>query len=242
MKSKRKTTRQVRIRSGNKAKKISESYRKKVEAGKEKASKELDKLLSELDKFLGKKGQVLKSKTRSNKARQNYNKLLEDIEKANKDISRKKKQTKGTAKKVKEYFGMKGKHAKAAAEIFVNYTMPIAAKGWRPSEVVLALAESGFDSDSIGKVLDYIERDIEFSTPDEMRKFREVDDIYMFVSHMANLKELSPKIPTDDIILLAAQMTRSGFDNYDEIIKEYWEEVQKASEDEEDEDEEEDDY
>lgn len=241
MKSKRKTTKQVRIRSGNKAKKISESYRKKVEAGKEKASKELDRLLSELDKYLGKKGQVLKSKTRSNKARQNYNKLLEDIEKANKDRSRKKKQTKGTADKVQKYFGMKGKHAKAAAEIFVNYTMPIAAKGWRPSEVVLALAEAGFDSDSISRVLDYIERDIEFSTPDEMKKFREVDDIYMFVSHMANIKELDPTIPTDDIILLASQMTNTGFDNYEEIIKEYWKE---AEDDlwEEDEDEEEDDY
>lgn len=242
MKNKKKRkTKQTKIRSDNKIKKISERYRRSVEKGKEKASKDLDKLLKDLDKFYGKRGKLLKGKVKSEKQRKKYNELLKEIEKYSSRAKRTAKtaetQVSETASKLSNYFGMTGEHAKAAADIFVNRTMPIAARGYKPSQVVLTLADSGFDADAIENILNYIERDLEFNTPDEMRGFREEDDIYMFVSHMANLKELDPEIPVEDIIKLADQMVRYDLDDYDNIIEEYKKENDIWYDEEEDEEE-----
>lgn len=225
MKNKKRKTKQTKIRSDNKIQKISERYRRSVEKGKEKASKDLDKLLSDLNQYYGKRGKLLKSKVKSEKQRKNYNDLLKEIEKysskAKREAVKTETQVSETAAKLSNYFGMTGKHAAAAADIFVNRTMPIAARGYKPSQVVLTLADSGFDADAIENILNYIERDLEFNTPDEMKAFREEDDIYMFVSHMANLKELDPDIPVEDVIKLADQMTRYDLDNYDSVIEDY---------------------
>lgn len=221
----KKKIKQTKIRSDKAVKKITERYRRSVEAGKEKASKDLDKLLKDLDQYYGKRGKLLKSKIRSEKSRQKYNQILEDIKKLGSAPKRaaknKETQTSETAANLQKYFGMTGAHAEAAAKIFVDKTMPIAARGYRPSEVVLTLADAGFDSGTIENILDYIERDLEFNTPDEMRAFREEDDIYMFVSHMSSIFELDPSIPVEDIIKLAEQMQMYDLDNYDEVIKEY---------------------
>lgn len=241
MKNKKRKTKQTKIRSDNKIKKISERYRRSVEKGKEKASKDLDKLLKDLDEFYGKREKLLKSKVKSEKQRKKYNDLLKEIEKYSSKAKRTAKtaetQVSETASKLSNYFGMTGEHAAAAAEIFVRNTMPIAARGYKPSQVVLTLADSGFDADSIENILNYIERDLEFNTPDEMRGFREEDDIYMFVSHMANLKELDPEIPVEDIIKLADQMVRYDLDDYDNIIEEYKKENDIWYDEEEDEEE-----
>lgn len=225
MKNKKRKTKQTKIRSDNKIQKISERYRRSVEKGKEKASKDLDKLLSDLNQYYGKRGMLLKSKIKSEKQRKKYNDLLKEIEKysskAKREAVKTETQISETASKLSNYFGMTGEHAAAAADIFVNRTMPIAARGYKPSQVVLTLADSGFDADAIENILNYIERDLEFNTPDEMKAFREEDDIYMFVSHMANLKELDPEIPVEDIIKLADQMTRYDLDDYDNVIEDY---------------------
>lgn len=225
MKNKKRKTKQTKIRSDNKIQKISERYRRSVEKGKEKASKDLDKLLSDLNQYYGKRGKLLKSKVKSEKQRKKYNELLKEIEKysskAKREAVKTETQISETASKLTNYFGMTGEHAAAAADIFVNRTMPIAARGYKPSQVVLTLADSGFDADAIENILNYIERDLEFNTPDEMKAFREEDDIYMFVSHMANLKELDPEIAVEDIIKLADQMTRYDLDDYDNVIEDY---------------------
>lgn len=242
----KKKIKQTKIRSDKQVKKIAERYKKNLDKGAEKASKDLDKLLKDLEQYYGKRGKLLKSKIRSEKAKQRYNQILEDIKQLGSAPKRANKskevQKSETSDKLQKYFGMTGEHAAAAAEIFVNRTMPIAARGYKPSQVVLTLAEAGFDSDSIQKVLDYIERDLEWSTPDEMRLFREEDDIYMFVSHMASIYELDPRIPTDDVIKLADTMLTYDFDNYEAVIEEYWKHTDSIwddwNKDEDDEDEE----
>lgn len=240
MKNKRKTTKSVKITSDNVVKKISERYKRSVEAGKEKASKDLDKLLDELSKYYGKKGNVLKHKVRSKKARSRYNDLLKEISKYSSKAKRaaitKEQQTTETASNVANYFGMSGEHAAAAADIFVNYTLPI-IPGFSTSEAVLALADSGFDSDSIRNILQYLDKEVNFRTPDEMKQFQTEDDLNMFISHISNLHELDSDIPMEDLIKLSEQMVNYDLNDYEEIIEDYRENENDIwYEDEEDED------
>lgn len=239
VKNKRKT-KSVKIRSERQAGKIAERYKRSIASGKEKASKELDKLLSELDKFHGKKGKLLKSKVRSNKAKERYNALLQEISKYSSKAKRaaktKEQQTTETASKVANYFGMSGEHAAAAADIFVNYTLPI-IPGFSTSEAILALADSGFDSDSIRNILQYLDKEVNFRTPDEMKQFQTEDDLNMFISHIANLHELDSDIPMEDLIKLSEQMVNYDLNDYEEIIEDYRENENDIwYEDEEDED------
>lgn len=238
MKNKRKKSPSVKIKSDVKTNKIKTTYQKNIAKGKEKAFSELDKLFDELSKYYGKRGKVLKSKLRSNKAKAAYNELLKQIEalgSAPKRAAKSKEvQVNETAEKLSDYFGMSGAHAKEAAEIFVNVTLPVASLGYKPSEVVLILAEAGFDANTITNILNYIDREIEFRTPDEMKKFRTEDDIYMFVSHMSSIKQLAPDIPAEDIIKLSEQMLVYDLDNYDEVINEYRKDTEGIWNDEED--------
>ena len=225
MKNKRKTTKLVKIRSDNAVKKISERYKKSVEAGKEKASKDLDKLLDELSKYYGKRGNVLKHNVRSKKARSRYNDLLKEISKYSSKAKRaaktKEQQTTETADKVANYFGMTGEHAKEAADIFVNYTMPI-IPGFSTSEAVLALADAGFDSSTINSILQYLNNEVNFRTPDEMKKFQTEDDLNMFISHISNLYELDKDVPMEDLIKLSEQMVNYDLNDYEEVLEEYY--------------------
>ena len=242
MKNKRKTTKSVKIRSDKTVKKISERYRRSVEAGKEKASKDLDKLLDELSKYYGKKGNVLKHKVRSRKARSRYNELLKEISKFSSKAKRaaktKEQQTSETADKVSSYFGMTGEHAKEAADIFVNYTMPM-IPGFSTSEAVLALADAGFDSSSINNILQYLNNEVNFRTPDEMKKFQTEDDLNMFISHISNLYELDNDIPMEDLIKLSEQMVNYDLNDYEDVLHEYYTEDNSLWDNEEDD---EDDY
>lgn len=225
MKNKRKTTKSVKIRSDNAVKKISERYKRSVEAGKEKASKDLDKLLDELSKYYGKKGNVLKHKVRSKKARSRYNELLKEISKFSSKAKRaaktKEQQQAETADKVANYFGMTGEHAKEAADIFVNYTMPV-IPGFSTSEAVLALADAGFDSSTINNILQYLNNEVNFRTPDEMKKFQTEDDLNMFISHISNLYELDKDVPMEDLIKLSEQMVNYDLNDYEEVLEEYY--------------------
>ena len=225
MKNKRKTTKSVKIRSDNAVKKISERYRRSVEAGKEKASKDLDKLLDELSNYYGKRGNVLKHKVRSKKARSRYNDLLKEISKYSSKAKRaaktKEQQTSETADKVANYFGMTGEHAKEAADIFVNYTMPI-IPGFSTSEAVLALADAGFDSSTINNILQYLNNEVNFRTPDEMKKFQTEDDLNMFISHISNLYELDKDVPMEDLIKLSEQMVNYDLNDYEEVLHDYY--------------------
>lgn len=239
VKNKRKTTKSVKIRSDNAVKKISERYRRSVEAGKEKASKDLDKLLDELSKYYGKRGNVLKHKVRSGKARSRYNELLKEISKFSSKAKRaaktKEQQTSETADKVANYFGMTGEHAKEAADIFVNYTMPV-IPGFSTSEAVLALADAGFDSSTINNILQYLNNEVNFRTPDEMKKFQTEDDLNMFISHISNLYELDKDIPMEDLIKLSEQMVNYDLNDYDDVIEEYYRDDSDLWDEEDDED------
>lgn len=242
MKNKRKTSGSVKIRSDNKTKVIAERYRRSVEAGKEKASKDLDKLLDELSKYYGKRGNVLKHKVRSKKARSRYNELLKEISKFSSKAKRaaktKEQQTSETADKVANYFGMTGEHAKEAADIFVNYTLPV-IPGFSTSEAVLALADAGFDSSTINNILQYLNNEVNFRTPDEMKKFQTEDDLNMFISHISNLYELDKDIPMEDLIKLSEQMVNYDLNDYEEVIEGYYKDDSDLWDDEEDD---EDDY
>lgn len=239
MKNKRKTTKSVKIRSDNAVKKISERYRRSVEAGKEKASKDLDKLLDELSKYYGKRGNVLKHKVRSKKARSRYNELLKEISKFSSKAKRaaktKEQQTSETADKVANYFGMTGEHAKEAADIFVNFTMPV-IPGFSTSEAVLALADAGFDSSTINNILQYLNNEVNFRTPDEMKKFQTEDDLNMFISHISNLYELDKDIPMEDLIKLSEQMVNYDLNDYEDVIEEYYRDDSDLWDEEDDED------
>lgn len=239
VKNKRKTTKSVKIRSDNAVKKITERYRRSVEAGKEKASKDLDKLLDELSKYYGKKGNVLKHKVRSKKARSRYNELLKEISKYSSKAKRaaktKEQQTSETADKVANYFGMTGEHAKEAADIFVNYTMPV-IPGFSTSEAVLALADAGFDSSTINNILQYLNNEVNFRTPDEMKKFQTEDDLNMFISHLSNLYELDKDIPMEDLIKLSEQMVNYDLNDYEDVIEEYYRDDSDLWDEEDDED------
>ena len=225
VKNKRKKTKSVKIRSDNAVKKIIERYKRSVEAGKEKASKDLDKLLDELSKYYGKKGNVLKHKVRSKKARSRYNELLKEISKFSSKAKRaaktKEQQTTETADKVANYFGMTGEHAKEAADIFVNYTMPV-IPGFSTSEAVLALADAGFDSSTINNILQYLNNEVNFRTPDEMKKFQTEDDLNMFIPHISNLYELDKDVPMEDMIQLSEQMVNYDLNDYEEVLEEYY--------------------
>ena len=242
MKNKRKATKPVKIRSDKTVKKITERYKRSVESGKEKASKDLDKLLDELSRYYGKKGNVLKHKVRSKKARSRYNELLKEISKysskAKRSAKTKEQQTSETADKVSNYFGMTGEHAKEAADIFVNYTMPM-IPGFSTSEAVLALADAGFDSSSINNILQYLNNEVNFRTPDEMKKFQTEDDLNMFISHISNLYELDKDIPMEDLIKLSEQMVNYDLNDYEDVLNEYYTEDNSLWDDEEDD---EDDY
>lgn len=238
-----KKIKQVKINTDKTVKKITEKYKGNVEKGVEKASKDLDKLLDELDKYYGKRGNVLKSKIRSNKSRKRYNELLKEINqtygsKKKRTAKTKEVQTAETSDKIANYFGMTGAHAKEAADIFVNYTLPM-IPGFSVSEAVLALADSGMDAMSIKYIMIYLDKEVNYRTPDEMKVYRTEDDLSMFVSHLSNLFELDKDIPIADLIKMSEQMVLYDLDNYDEIIKEYYEDTEsfwnKDEEDDEDE-------
>ena len=224
MKSKKNKIRTVKIRSDKTIKKISERYKRSVESGKEKASKDLDKLLKDLSEFYGKRGGLLKSKTRSNKQKNRYNELLKEIEKLSSKGKRaaktKEQQTVETGEKLANALGMSGKHAAEAADIFVNYTMPV-IPGFSTSEAVLAMADAGLDSNSIKNILDYLNKEVNYRTPDEMQIFTTEDDLNMFVSHLTNLYEFDSSIPMQDLIKLSEQMTQYDLNDYDSVIEDY---------------------
>ena len=225
MKSKRKKNPSLKIKSDKNVKKIQQRYAAGVEKGKEKALKDLDKLFEDLGSYYGKRGKPLKSKLRSNKAKAAYNEILKQIEALGSAPKRaakaKEVQVEEATQQLSDYFGMTGEHAKAAAEIFVNNTMPAVIKAYNPSDIVLTLADAGFNSETILDILKYIDREIEFSTPDEMKKFRSEDDIYMFVSHIASIYELDNTIPVEDIIKLSEQMLMYDLNDYDSVIEQY---------------------
>ena len=225
----------MRIRSDRSASKIRERYERSVSKGKEGRLGKLDKLFEDLQKYQTKKGLPAKSKLRSNKAKEDYNRLLKEIEKLGSRQKRNAERIDETAAVVAKNFNIEGKNAAAAAEVFVSNTLP-SIPGFSTSEAVLALADSGFDADSIFKILNYLKDDINMKTPDEMKHFAEEDDMNMFITHVCNIHELAPDIPNGDVILMAQQMVDYDLNDYISTIDEYYEEQEEDEEDEEDED------
>ena len=225
----------MRIKSSGSAAKIRERYERSVSKGKEGRLGKLDKLFEDLQKYQTKKGLPSKSKLRSNKAKEDYNRLLKEIEKLGSRQKRNAERIDETAAVVAKNFNIEGKNAAAAAEVFVSNTLP-SIPGFSTSEAVLALADSGFDADSIFKILNYLKDDINMKTPDEMKHFAEEDDMNMFITHVCNIHELAPDIPNGDVILMAQQMVDYDLNDYISTIDEYYEEQEEDEEDDEDED------
>jgi len=225
----------MKIRSSRSAGKIKERYERSVSRGKEGRLGKLDKLFEDLQKYQTKKGLPSKSKLRSNKAKEDYNRLLKEIEKLGTAKKRAAERIDETAAVIAKNFNIEGKNASAAAEVFVSNTLP-SIPGFSTSEAVLALADSGFDADSIYKILNYLKDDINMSTPDEMKHFAEEDDMNMFITHVCNLHDLAPDIPNGDIILMAQQMVDYDMNDYESAIDEYYEEQEEEEDEEEDED------
>lgn len=228
----RKKTRSPKIRSSRSAGLIKERYERSVSKGKEGRLWKLDKLFEDLQKYQTKKGLPSKSKLRSNKAKEDYNRLIKEINDLSSKAKRQSERIDETADRIAKNFNITGKNASAAAEVFVSNALP-AIPGFSTSEAVLALADSGFDADSIYKILNYLNDDINMRTPDEMKHFAEEDDMNMFISHVCNLHESDPDIPNGDIILMAQQMVDYDLNDYDNMISEYYEDKEE-DEDEED--------
>ena len=231
----KKKKKSIKIRSSRFSSNIRERYERSVSRGKEGRLGKLDKLFEDLQKYQTKKGLPSKSKLRSNKAKEDYNRLLKEIEKLGTYQKRNAERIDETAAVVAKNFDIQGKNATAAAEVFVSNALP-SIPGFSTSEAVLALADSGFDADSIFKILNYLKDDINMKTPDEMKHFAEEDDLNMFITHVCNLHEKAPEIPNGDVILMAQQMVDYHLDNYETAINDYYEEQEEDEEDEEDED------
>lgn len=229
----RKKTRSPKIRSSRAASQIKERYERSVSRGKEGRLGKLDKLFEDLQKYQTKKGAPSKTKLRSNKAKEDYNRLLKEINELGTKQKRQNERIDETAEVIAKNFNITGKNAAAAAEAFVSNALPV-IPGFNTSEAVLALAESGFDPDSIYKILNYLRDDINMRTPDEMKKFTSEDDMNMFITHVCNLHEMDPEIPNGDIMLIAQQMVDYDLDNYDTAIDEYYEENSEDDYDEDD--------
>lgn len=232
----RKKKRSVRVRSQRSAEKIRERYERRVSGKKEGRLGKLDDLFKELSKYQTKKGAPSKSKLRSNKAKEDYNRILKEIGDLGTAAKRQSERIDSTAEKIAKNFNIEGKNATAAAEVFVSNALP-SIPGFSTSEAVLALAESGFDPDSIFKILNYLKEDSEMKTPDEMKRFASEDDMNMFVTHVCNIHELAPEIPNGDVILMAQQMVDYDLNDYESTISEYYEEEESEDDFDEDDDE-----
>lgn len=233
----KKKRRSSRAYSYKKANKIRESYQRSVSKKKEGHLGKLEKMFEELEKYQTKKGTPDRRKLKSNKALEDYNKLVRDIESLGSRAKRDAERIDETAAVVAKNFNIEGKNAAAAAQIFVENTLP-EIPGFATSEAVLSLSDSGFDVDTIYKILNYLNDDINMRTPDEMKHFKNEDDLNMFISNCCNLHELAPDIPSGDIILMAQEMVRLDFNNYEGQIEQYRkeQEQQEKEDDEEDED------
>ena len=229
----KKRKRSVRVLSGRSASKIRERYESRVSRKKEGRLGVLDDLFNELSKYQTKKGTAAKSKLRSNKSREDYNRILKEIENFGTASKRQAERIDETAERIAKNFNITGNDATAAASVFVSNALP-EIPGFATSEAVLALAESGFDADSIFKILNYLKDDISMRTPDEMKKFNNEDKMSLFITHACNLHETDPEIPNGDIILLAQQMTDYNLNNYQNVIDEYHNEEDEEDEDEDD--------
>lgn len=214
------------MRGEKTALKIAEKYRSNVEKGVESPVKELDALLEQLSKYQNKSGTVSKSKTRSKKAQKAVRDLLKDINQFKTTKARQKtnKAIAEASQTLQKTLGLSGAAGKAAAEVFINHTKGL-LKVIRDSEVILALAHAGFGSDAIKEILSYIKYQMEASVPDEMRKFVSEDDVSLFISNMENIRELYPDMNTADIITVADRMQTYGFDNVEEAVENYMEEM-----------------
>lgn len=228
--------RSVRVRSQRSAEKIRERYERSVSGKKEGRLGKLDDLFKELSKYQTKKGAAAKSKLRSNKAKEDYNRILKEIGDLGTAAKRQSERIDETAERIAKNFNITGSNASAAAEVFVSNTLP-EIPGFSTSEAVLSLSESGFDAESIFKILNYLKDDIEMRTPDEMKHLMSEDKLDMFITHACNLHETDPEIPNGDIILLAQHMTDYGLNNYNGVIEEYYDEQNEDEEDDEDDDE-----
>ena len=210
------------MRGEKTALKIAEKYRSNVEKGVESSVKELDKLLDQLSKYQNKSGTISKSKTRSKKAQKAVRETLKEINKFKTAKSRQKnnKAIAEASQTLQKTLGLSGAAGQAAAEVFINHTKGL-LKVIRDSEVILALAQAGFGSDSIKEILSYIKYQMEASVPDEMRKFVSEDDVSLFISNMENIRETYPDMSTADIITVADRMQTYGFDNVEEAVEDY---------------------
>lgn len=219
------------MRGEKTALKIAEKYRSNVEKGVESSVKELDALLQQLSKYQNKSGTVSKSKTRSKKAQKAVRDLLKDINQFKTQKARQKtnKAIEEASQTLQKTLGLSGAAGKAAAEVFINHTKGL-LKVIRDSEVILALAQAGFTSNAINEILSYIKYQMEASVPDEMRKFVSEDDVSLFISNMENIKELYPEMNTADIITVADRMQTYGFDNVEEAVEDYLNEMRGAGE------------
>lgn len=214
------------MRGEKTALKIAEKYRSNVEKGVESSVEELDKLLDTLSKYQNKSGSISKSKTRSKKARQALRDTLKEINKYKTAKGRQAGNTvvNETMQSLEKHLGLTGKAGRAAAEIFVKHTKEV-LKVIKDSEVILALAQAGFTSTAIDEIFSYIKYQMESAVPDEMKKFVYEDDVSLFISNMENIKALYPDMNTSDIISVADYMQVYGFDNAEDAVERYYDDM-----------------
>lgn len=214
------------MRGEKTALKIAEKYRSNVEKGVESSVEELDKLLDTLSKYQNRSGTISKSKTRSKKAQKAVRDTLKEINKYKTAKGRQAGNTvvNETMQSLEKHLGLTGKAGRAAAEIFVKHTKEV-LKVIKDSEVILALAQAGFTSTAIDEIFSYIKYQMEASVPDEMKKFVYEDDISLFISNMENIKELYPDMSTSDIISVADYMQVYGFDNAEDAVERYYDDM-----------------
>lgn len=217
--------------ASDKALKSINTYTKNLNKGTEQSYAAANKAIDDIVKYLNKNGTVSKTKTRTKKAKVAYNAAVQKYL----DIAATKKQRVANSYNARaagaaagmiknQTFSGPGASEKAdtAAAIFMDKTYD-KLNIVNASEAVIALTESGYNLDDIWDILKHIERNSDFSTPDEMIKYTSEDDVSMFISNLTNIHDIDPTIPTEDAIMLADQMTGYGLDDTEQVIAEYWE-------------------
>lgn len=230
--AKKKNIRVSKTEAGKALKSIN-TYLKNLQKGTEKHYSEADNAIDVISKYLNKDGSISKTKTRSRKAKEALNAAVSAYNelsgsKSKRQTNRYNQTVKETADKIqKQNFFHKGGGAfgglksETAARVFMNYTLP-KFKEAKTSEMVLALVDSGYSEGDIYDILSYLDKEINMSTPDDLSAFTSEDDITVFIDHMVNLHDMNPDIPTDDVIMMAEQMTNYDLDDYENIINDWY--------------------
>lgn len=216
----KKNTVKIKTASVGKAVSAMKDYTANVASGSELNFDPFNEALAEMKQFLNKDGSVSKRKTRSKKAKAALNEAAAKVlvlgsSKRKRQRNKRNYQTAQAADVLaQKKFRGDMSAASTAAQIFYSKTWDKLNKNIN-SDFIITLSESGFNINEIFDIAKYMKKEMTRKVPEQQRKFLTEDEASLFVSHVANLRELFPEMTADDAIAIAQRMTDYGFNNYE---------------------------